>query len=125
MECHIFRPMNTDPEIFFQMLADTTRLRIAVLLQRHGELCVCELTHALALSQPKISRHLGQLRESGLVQARRAGRWMYYCTHPDLPAWAQDVLQSTFEGVVQLSPYKEDTQSLKQMPNRPGASCCA
>ena len=117
--------MQTDPEIFFQMLADTTRLRITVLLQSHGELCVCELTHALSLSQPKISRHLGQLRESGLVQARRAGRWMYYCIHPDLPAWALAVLQSTFDGVLKLSPYKEDALSLRQMPNRPGASWCA
>jgi len=110
--------------MFFQMLADTTRLRITVLLQSHGELCVCELTHALSLSQPKISRHLGQLRESGLVQARREGRWIYYCIHPDLPAWALAALQSSFSGVVKLSPYKEDTLSLKQMPNRPGAVCC-
>ena len=117
--------MHTDPEIFFQMLADTTRLRITLLLQGHGELCVCELTHALSLSQPKISRHLGQLRESGLVQARRAGRWMYYRIHPDLPDWVLAVLHATFDGVVELSPYKENALSLEQMPNRPGASCCA
>ncbi len=117
--------MNTSPEIFFQMLADTTRLRVAMLLQSYGELCVCELTHALALSQPKISRHLGQMRESGLVEVRRVGRWMYYRIHPDMPAWAQAVLQSTFDGVADLSPYKEDARSLQQMPNRPDASCCA
>ncbi len=116
--------MHIVSEIFFQMLADTTRLRITVLLQSQGELCVCELTHALSLSQPKISRHLGQLRESGLVQARRAGRWMYYCIHPDLPAWARAVLRSTSDGVAELSPYKEDALSLDQMPNRPGAICC-
>jgi len=118
-------PMYSDPEIFFQMLADTTRLRIAVLLHSHGELCVCELTHALSLSQPKISRHLGQLRESELVQARRAGRWMYYRINPELPAWMQVVLRSTVDGVIELSPHKEDVLSLAQMPNRPGISCCA
>ena len=107
------------------MLADTTRLRIAMLLQRHGELCVCELTHALALSQPKISRHLGQMRESGLVQTRRAGRWMYYRLHSGLPAWMQAALGSTLDGVTALSLYKEDAQMLADMPNRPGASCCA
>ena len=125
MDMHILLSMHTDPEIFFQMLADTTRLRVAVLLQSHGELCVCELTHALSLSQPKISRHLGQLRESGLVQVRRAGRWMYYQINPDLPAWKQSVLRSTFDGAMELSPYKEDALSLAQMPNRPGVSCCA
>jgi len=107
------------------MLADTTRLRIAMLLQRHGELCVCELTHALALSQPKISRHLGQMRESELVQTRRAGRWMYYCLHPDLQAWMQATLDSILDGVTALSPYIEDAQMLAEMPNRPGVSCCA
>lgn len=117
--------MHTDPEIFFQMLADTTRLRISMLLQRHGELCVCELTHALSLSQPKISRHLGQLRDSGLLQARRTGRWMYYRIHPDLPVWVASIVRSTFDGVAELSPYREDALSLEQMPNRPGASCCA
>ncbi|GMQ88453.1 MAG: metalloregulator ArsR/SmtB family transcription factor [Gammaproteobacteria bacterium] len=126
MEYHILLRMHAEPEIFFQMLADTTRLRVAMLLQHHGELCVCELTHALALSQPKISRHLGQMREAGLVQTRRAGRWMYYRLHPDLQAWMQTSLASTLDGVAELSPYKEDAQLLAGMPNRPGASsCCA
>jgi ArsR family transcriptional regulator len=117
--------MHTAPELFFQMLADTTRLRIAMLLQRYGELCVCELTHALVLSQPKISRHLGQMRESELVQTRRAGRWMYYRLRPDLQAWMQAALGAALDGVTVLSPYKEDAQMLADMPNRPGASCCA
>ena len=117
--------MHTEPELFFQMLADPTRLRISMLLQRHGELCVCELTHTLSMSQPKISRHLAQMRESELVQTRRAGRWMYYRLHPDLQAWVQATLVSTLNGVAELPPYKGDSQLLAEMPNRPGASCCA
>ncbi len=117
--------VQTEAEPFFQMLADPTRLRICMLLQGQGELCVCELTQALALSQPKISRHLGQMREAGLVQTRRAGRWMYYRLHPGLQAWMQTVLGSTLDGVAGLSPYKDDAQLLAGMPNRPGASCCA
>jgi len=117
--------MHTEAEFFFQMLADPTRLRISMLLQAQGELCVCELTHTLALSQPKISRHLGQMRESGLVQTRRAGRWMYYRLHPDLQPWMQAVLASMLDGLAGQSPYTEDAQVLAVMPNRPGASCCA
>ena len=37
------------------------------------ELCVCELTHALGLSQPHIFQHLVQLREAGLWSDRRGG----------------------------------------------------
>jgi ArsR family transcriptional regulator len=125
MEYHILPRMDTEPELFFQMLADPTRLRITILLQAQGELCVCELTHTLALSQPKVSRHLGQMREAGLVQTRRAGRWMYYCLHSDLQPWMQMLLAVTLDGVAGQSPYKEDAQLLAQMPNRPGALCCA
>jgi len=117
--------MHTEPELFFQILADSTRLRISMLLEAHGELCVCELTHALALSQPKISRHLGLMREAGLVQTRRAGRWMYYRLDSGLQPWMQDALDLILEGVAELSPYKEDAHMLAEMPNRPGASCCA
>ena len=61
----------------FHALGDERRLRIVALLA-HGELCVCHLEKALELSQPDVSRQLGLLRTSGLVQARRDGSWMYY-----------------------------------------------
>lgn len=117
--------MLLDTDTFFRMLSDSTRLRVLMLLQREGELCVCEFTQALALSQPKISRHLAQLRESGLVQTRRAGQWMYYRIHAALPGWSQSVLQSTLDGIRNTEPYENDYQVLEHMPNRPGADCCA
>jgi len=61
----------------FQALADENRIRVLELLGE-SELCVCELAEALELSQPLLSFHLRTLREAGLVQARRRGRWAYY-----------------------------------------------
>ncbi len=61
----------------FKALSDETRLRISLLLG-DGELCVCQIQVALALSQTKISRHLTVLRNARLVTARREGLWMYY-----------------------------------------------
>lgn len=58
-------------------LGDETRLRIVALLS-HGELCVCHIESALALSQPNVSRHLGVLRNAGVVAHRRQGSWVYY-----------------------------------------------
>jgi ArsR family transcriptional regulator len=110
---------------FFKALCDPTRLRMLVLLSREGELCVCELTHALDEIQPKISRHLAQLREIAAVLDRRQGQWIYYRLNPDLPDWARTVLAATAEGIMAQSPYKEDRLSLLDMPNRPGSSCCA
>ncbi len=64
-------------ETFFKALADETRLRILKLLE-HGELCVCDLTAALDMTQPNVSFHLGILKAAGLIKDRREGRWSYY-----------------------------------------------
>jgi ArsR family transcriptional regulator len=117
--------MKLDAETLFRLLADTTRLRAVMLLQQAGELCVCELTHALDLSQPKISRHLAHLRESGLLLTRRNGLWMYYRINPALPDWTQGILQATLAGNAANRPFIADQQALAGMPNRPDAACCA
>lgn len=62
----------------FKVLSDPTRLRLAVLLSIHGETCVCDLASTLGMPDFKISRHLGVMRSSGMVIARRNGTWMYY-----------------------------------------------
>ena len=113
------------PEKLFQALSDPTRLRCLLLMTEEGELCVCELTYALALIQPKISRHLAMLREVGMVIDRRAGQWIYYQIRPDIPDWAKKILTATCEGAMDKEPYIIDRANLAQMPNRPGSRCCA
>src|SRR3989338_6814822 len=61
----------------FKALSDETRLRILKLLE-NGELCVCDITDVLNMSQPNISFHLAMLKEAGLIKDRRNGRWMHY-----------------------------------------------
>jgi len=116
--------MELTAEAFYKALADTTRLRCLMLLVQEGELCVCELTHALDMIQPKISRHLAQLRETGIVSTRRKGQWIYYRLNKTLPAWAKQVLRATAKGVAGDMPFSQDRQVLKDMPDRPDASCC-
>jgi ArsR family transcriptional regulator len=118
------RDMTMDPDLLFKALADTTRLRMLMLLVMEGELCVCELTHALDEIQPKISRHLAQLRESGVVQDRRQGQWIYYRINPNLPEWAREVLSATAEGVTMRPPFDRDLRTLVEMPDRPEKACC-
>ena len=81
-----------DQVSFFKCLSDETRSNIVALVAKNKELCVCDLTEKLQLSQPKISRHLALLRSSGLLQDRRQGQWVYYSIHPQLPMWCQEVL---------------------------------
>lgn len=82
------------PEPFFRALSDTTRLNSLLLLEQEGRLCVCELVAALELSQPRVSRHLSQLRDQGIVQDERRGQWVHYRLAPDLPGWAREILRS-------------------------------
>jgi ArsR family transcriptional regulator len=110
---------------FFSALANDTRLRCLMLLSRHDELCVCELTHALGASQPHISRHLAQLRELGIVTDSRHGLWVYYSINPALPSWAKAVLDKTAAGIGDACPFTEDEATLAAMTNRPGAARCA
>jgi ArsR family transcriptional regulator len=117
--------MNINIVEFLKQLSDQTRLRSLMLLNNEGELCVCEITHALGLSQPKISRHLAQMRETNIVQARREGIWIYYSLHRDLPDWARTILDSSSVAVESIEPFISDLSSLSNMPDRPAAACCA
>lgn len=51
-------------------------------LVEERELCVCELTDALGISQPRASQHLQHLKRAGLVIERRDGKWIYYSINP-------------------------------------------
>lgn len=61
----------------FKALADTTRLKIMLLLDIR-EMCVCEIMVALDLTQPTASHHLGILEAVDLVKGRREGKWVFY-----------------------------------------------
>lgn len=82
---------------FYKCLAEETRLKSLLLITLEGELCVCDLVSALNLSQPKISRHLAELRRCGIVLDEKRGVWVYYRLHPNLPDWALQVLRLTAE----------------------------
>lgn len=107
------------PEHFFRALSDPTRLRCLLLLLSEQQICVCEFVHALGLSQPRVSRHLAQLRDMGIVADERRGQWVYYRLHPDLPQWAL----TTLEAVFQAEAMSDIRQRLASMPNRPSVSC--
>ena len=109
------------PTVFFKCLADDTRLRCITLLHQQGKLCVCELTTALALSQPKISRHLAQLRQCGVLRDSREGQWVYYQINTQLPDWAFPLLDQTLIAAATTEQFQQDRQRL--IINSSGARC--
>lgn len=62
-------------------LSDPGRVKIVKMLEKR-ELCVCEITEALGLAQPTVSKHLKVLEEAGLVDFSKEGLWVNYRLAP-------------------------------------------
>lgn len=92
----------------FHALSDETRLCLVAML-REGERCVCDLTEALASGQSRLSFHLKTLKDAGLVQDRREGRWSYYSLVPG-------ALEGLDAALLELSP-RQAVRAVK-------ARCC-
>ncbi|MCP5128061.1 MAG: metalloregulator ArsR/SmtB family transcription factor [Pseudomonadales bacterium] len=113
-----------NPVQFYKCLADETRLRCLMLIEHEQELCVCELTEAIDEIQPKVSRHLAQLRQCGLLVDRRQGQWVFYRVSPELPDWAKTVLAETLESNQAF--LADNLKRLGRMGDRPARAmaCC-
>ena len=79
----------------FKALADPTRVRIMFLLDRR-ELCVCELMYILEMEQSRVSHHMRVLREAGLAEDVRDGRWIIY----RIPEASRGLVESLFAGAL-------------------------
>ena len=67
----------------FKALGDPARAAIVATLARsEREICVCDFTDGLGLSQPTVSHHLKVLRDAGLIASERRGTWVYYTLAP-------------------------------------------
>lgn len=66
----------------FAALGNDTRYEALRLVDTRGEVCVCEVESALAVSQGTASQALSELSGAGLVDRRREGRWRYYAATP-------------------------------------------
>jgi len=74
-----------------------------------GELCVCELTGALAMEQSRISHSLKILKEAELICSRRVGKWMFYSISSNQKySWLSSGIKEN------LKILKEDIKRLKQ-----------
>lgn len=70
--------MSAAHDILFRTLADPTRRAIFERLCRKGEQTVGALTAHAGVSQPAVSKHLGVLKQAGLVRDRQEGRLTHY-----------------------------------------------
>lgn len=101
-------------EKLFVALADKTRLRLLNLMRRN-EVCVYFFTEVLSESQPKISRHLAFLRNAGIVEARRDGKWMHYRICEPENDYFRQVLRDTLEWLSAQQDMQRDYKNLARV----------
>ncbi|QGP93299.1 Arsenic resistance transcriptional regulator ArsR1 [Neomoorella glycerini] len=97
----------------FKILADETRLRILLLLYRK-ELCVCEISNILQVSQPKVSRHLAKLRDLGYVRDERQGQWIFYHLRIDNQL-SKEILEKIISHIQEYPAALKDLERLSEM----------
>lgn len=98
----------------FKSLSDETRLRIFYLLiKTDSELCCCELTDSLEAPQYNVSRHLKILKNAGLVEERKEGRWIYSFI-PKKSSQFKKMLIKTISSMIETKRLKKDLENLNQ-----------
>jgi ArsR family transcriptional regulator len=104
-------------------LSDPIRLRIILLLQSEGELCVCDLMAVLGLPQSTVSRHLAYLKRSCWVDTRRQGVWMYYQLSRESCAICRELLETLHRHAASLPEAAADRDALAAFLKNKPASC--
>ena len=102
----------------FLALADRTRLRLLNLM-RDREVCVSSFTGVLGQSQPLVSRHLAYLRNSGLVDARREGKWIHYSISARLDDNTGRLLSELFKWMEQQDGLQVDRDRYLEISGEP------
>lgn len=64
--------------ILSKAMSDSNRVKIVTLIQREEGICVCEICDTLHLSQPLVSRHLKQLKNTQIITSFKQGKWVIY-----------------------------------------------
>ena len=93
-------------------LSDPIRLRIVLLLQGEGELCVCDLMAVLKLPQSTVSRHLAYLKRNYWVDIRREGVWMHYKLSQESCDICKELLQTIKQHASELPEAASDRIAL-------------
>lgn len=109
-------------------LSDPTRLRLlAAVIAPGGEredVCVCELTTLVDLAPSTVSKHLSILRDAGLIEGRKQGRWMYYRAATEAQGLAGDALRVVRDARGRDKVLVQDGARLRGIVAAAAEACC-
>ena len=80
---------------FFRLLGDENKFKIISEL-KNGEKCVCVIYKALGLDQTLVSHHLSALKKAGLINGRKAGKWVYYSINKEAFKEIENLYDNSF-----------------------------
>ena len=96
-------------------LGDPNRVR-ALLALLHQELCVCQVVELLGLAPSTVSKHMAILKQAGLVESRKEGRWVYYrAAANEVSEEVKEVLNWVSNCCSESREVQEDRRSLKSI----------
>ncbi len=80
---------------FFKLLGDKSKFKIVSEL-KSGEKCVCVIYNELSLDQTLVSHHLSSLKKAGLINGRKAGKWVYYSLNKEAFKEIENLYDNSF-----------------------------
>lgn len=95
-------------------LSDENRVR-ALMILADGELCVCQIIEMLGLAPSTVSKHMSILRQAGLVETRKEGRWIYYRLADDEVKKTSEILGWLQRHLKKNKRISDDFKKLRQM----------
>jgi ArsR family transcriptional regulator, arsenate/arsenite/antimonite-responsive transcriptional repressor len=96
-------------------LADENRVRVVMALGPK-ELCVCQIVELLGLAPSTVSKHMAILKQAGLVESRKEGRWMFYrAAGDDAPVEAREMAATVLRLLARDRQAAEDAKRLRQI----------
>ena len=105
-------------------LSDETRVRMLMAL-RGGELCVCQITELFGFAPSTVSKHLSILHQAGLVESRKAERWVYYrLSGKGAPQSVRSGLSWMSKAIDDEERIQSDAKSLKQILKMDPSELC-
>jgi ArsR family transcriptional regulator, arsenate/arsenite/antimonite-responsive transcriptional repressor len=108
-------------DLMFRAFCDRTRLRILSLLL-DGELCVGDIVKILQVPQPRVSRHLTNLKKSGLVVTRKTGLWVHYSLATPESEFHRQLLDCAVTCFKEVPEIKSDNARAAKI--RKSGGCC-
>lgn len=113
-------------------LSDETRVRILLCLRRKP-MCVCQIVELCGLAPSTTSKHMSILKQAGLVESRKDGRWVYYSLPgDDAPQLVQETIAWARHSLQRDKTIMQDAKTLRailnedpeQIARRQAARCC-